>query len=292
MDQTRAYISACRKRQLKCGRGGDESTMWTHHDVHAVFDVLENKRGKGETAYDNLKLAQYATILSMAVNGSPRCTDTTTLLNKHLQFSDKGGIQYIRTIYPKEKSRIGASKEVFSDTSKDSCQYNTVKWFGHYLQELKNADITLSECTFYAEGTDAHTTRSAHTFPVIYKDKHGDPIIKPNLKYTRGNAKTSHLRWPTVSTSSINVWLLQLCTDWDLSQELRVHGLRGSKAYLAFMQFGNPEAVRVRMGWQPGSKMAEKYARIKQFQSLHAAITPLPEYKETVGFEWRHLDAF
>jgi hypothetical protein len=264
--------------------------MWTHDDVHAVFDVLENKRGKSSSAYENIKLAQYATILSMAVNGSPRCTDTTTLLNKHLQFSENGGKQYIRTIYAKEKSRVGASKEVFSDTTTATCQYNTVKWFNHYLQELTNADIILADTPFFEEGANAHSTKSAHTFPVIYKDKNGDPIIKPNLKFKAGNAKTSHLRWPTVSTGSINVWLLQLCIDWGLSQELRVHGLRGSKAYLAFMQFGNPEAVRVRMGWQPGSKMAEKYARIKQFQALHSAITPLPEFKEVVGFEWRHLN--
>jgi hypothetical protein len=264
--------------------------MWTHSDVQGVFNILMNNRYSG-SLFEKATLAQYALLLSMGVNGAQRMSDFTSLLFKHLQASVKDGKTWLRVIFPKEKSRSAASKEVFNSESMNSCQYNTIFWFELYVGWMEEAGINFAELPFFDSDLPAHTTRSAKLFPVLHNDK-GQPVVKPNTKFAAGNAATADRRWPSVTTQSVNVWLIKLCITYELSPELRVHGLRGSKAYLAFMEFGNPEQVRERMGWKPGSRMAQKYARIKQFQALHAATSSLPKLKETVGFDWKNLDAY
>ena len=129
-------------------------------------------------------------------------------------------------------------------------------------------------------------------FPLFQKDADNEPFVAPVESISPNDATLSHKRWPTPTTSSMNTWLIGLATEFGFEhRQLRMHGLRGSKAYLEYLRTNDFNQVCERMGWAKNSSMPLRYARIKQLQA--SQVTPSAgQYKELVGFNWTPLAEF
>jgi hypothetical protein len=279
LSNTKAYVSTVKKRQLTNHRDESGSAMWDLQDVEELDAFFEARKGEGSD-YDRVRNAQFATIFAMLVHAPQRAADVVKYLNAHVEFAEHRGVEWIRILVPNEKSRQLAVRAAFKQGER---LLDVTKWLSTYLSFMSEYGITMQ-----SEASRKVDT-SVLLFPEIHDDN-GTPLVYFDPQYDAGNIETDMLHWPSVSTGRLNNFLIDAATDHGINPDLRVHGLRGSKAFIAMMQLNDQKAVNDRMGWQPTSDMGRRYARLAQIQAMNAKTeTPL-EFKEIASFDWSLLN--
>jgi hypothetical protein len=280
-DASKAWIRAMKKRQLENNRTESGSAMWELQDVEELDALFADRRRRGGSLYDRTLNAQYALIFGMLVHGPQRGADVVKYLNAYTESSTLRGVEWTRIAVPNEKSRKIAVMAAFKSGEK---MFDVPMLLRNYLSLLDESNIRMTT------KASAEQDTSVSLFPELYQKTDGSAGVRPNEKFEPGNIETSRSRWPCVSVDKLNAFLTDQVR-FGLSDKLRVHGLRGSKAYLAYKESGDPEVINKRMGWQPNSNMHKRYARIAQMQAMNAPFQQPVEFKEMTSFNWKHLDA-
>jgi hypothetical protein len=253
--------------------------MWDLQDVEDLDAFFDSRRTLG-TLFERTLNAQRATIFAMLIHAPQRAADVIKYLNAHVEFAEHRGAQWVRILAPNEKSRQLAVRAAFKKGERLMDVYG---WLSTYLSLMDQAGISMT--------TKATTEgdNSVILFPELL-EKDGELVVFDNPDFKESHIETDMLRWPCVSTTKLNNFLVYMSEFHGFNSDLRVHGLRGSKAFIAFMQLNDQKAVNDRMGWQPSSDMGRRYARMAQIQALNSNTEEPLEFKEIASFDWSFLN--